>query len=139
MKTELFRFFVTNALLLFTKILNYREYLIFRSFHFWVLIKSLPLNDIFQQMLKEMEKMLGCWQSFLLPLAQDPQLSDQAKELRRALSEKGVAVSEKMLKVCCFFFFFSLEIEAVVCLVVHRLLNRILCLLDCAFSFSLAL
>lgn len=50
--------------------------------------------------------MLGCWQSFFLPLAQDPQLSDQAKELRKALSKRGVAVSEKMLKVCCFFFSF---------------------------------
>ncbi|XP_007566156.1 separin [Poecilia formosa] len=52
-----------------------------------------------QQLLNEMEKMLGCWQSFLLPLAQDPQLSDQAKELRKALSKRGVAVSEKMLKI----------------------------------------
>ncbi|XP_054882679.1 separin [Poeciliopsis prolifica] len=52
-----------------------------------------------QQLLKEMEKMLGCWQSLFLPLAQDPQLTDQAKELSKALSKRGVTVSEKMLKI----------------------------------------
>lgn len=107
MTTESFVCVCMTNTLLFPKILNYREYLIFHGFHFSVLTKCLTINDIFQQLLKEMEKMLGCWQSFFLPLAQDPQLSDQAKELRKALSRRGVAVSEKMLKVHCFFLFFS--------------------------------
>ncbi|MED6245045.1 hypothetical protein ATANTOWER_030245, partial [Ataeniobius toweri] len=51
------------------------------------------------QLLKAMERLLGCWKSLLLPLSLDPELSMQAKELCKALSKRGVTVSEEMLKV----------------------------------------
>lgn len=54
---------------------------------------------MFQLLLKEMEEFLGCWKSFLLPLTTDPQLSIQTQLLHKALSARGVTVSEEMLKV----------------------------------------
>ncbi|XP_072238399.1 separin [Leuresthes tenuis] len=51
-----------------------------------------------EQLLKEMEGMLGCWKSLLLPLSSDPKLSTQARQLYKALSAKGVTASEEMLK-----------------------------------------
>ncbi|XP_038131150.1 separin isoform X1 [Cyprinodon tularosa] len=52
-----------------------------------------------QQLLKEMESLLGCWKSLFLPPSLDPGLSKQAKELSKALLKRGVTVSEEMLKV----------------------------------------
>lgn len=68
---------------------------------------------MFQQLLKEMERLLGCWKSFLLPLSSDPELSIQAKKLCKALFKRGVTVTEEMLKVCLntFFFFLSLSLS----------------------------
>ncbi|MEQ2168075.1 hypothetical protein GOODEAATRI_010746 [Goodea atripinnis] len=43
-----------------------------------------------EQLLKAMERLLGCWKSLLLPLSLDPELSMQAKELCKALSKRGV-------------------------------------------------
>ncbi|XP_061583549.1 separin [Cololabis saira] len=56
------------------------------------------LNSRLEQLLKEMEGLLGCWKSLLLPLSSDPELSKQADHLWKALSARGVAVSEEMLK-----------------------------------------
>lgn len=62
--------------------------------------KFICLNKpFFQRLLKEMEGLLGCWSSFLLPLSLDPELSKQAQHLCKSLSAKGVTVSEEMLKV----------------------------------------
>ncbi|KAM4741332.1 separin [Anableps anableps] len=57
------------------------------------------LDSRVQKLLKEMERLLGCWKSFLLPFSRDPELSIQAKELFKALSKRGVTVSEDLLKV----------------------------------------
>ncbi|KAG8007882.1 Separin [Nibea albiflora] len=56
------------------------------------------LDSRVERMLKEMEGLLGCWKSFLLPLSSDPELSKQARHLCKSLSAKGVTVSEEMLK-----------------------------------------
>ncbi|TMS19821.1 Separin [Larimichthys crocea] len=56
------------------------------------------LDSRVERMLKEMEGLLGCWKSFLLPLSLDPELSKQAQHLCKSLSAKGVTVSEEMLK-----------------------------------------
>lgn len=48
-----------------------------------------------------MEALLGGWRSLLLPLASDPEIPRQAQQLCRALSAKGVTVSEDMLMVWC--------------------------------------
>ncbi|KAF6732130.1 Separin [Oryzias melastigma] len=56
------------------------------------------LDSRVQLLLKEMEEFLGCWKSFLLPLTTDPQLSIQTQLLHKALSARGVTVSEEMLK-----------------------------------------
>ncbi|XP_059186202.1 separin isoform X2 [Centropristis striata] len=56
------------------------------------------LDSRVELLLKEMEGLLGCWRSFLLPLSIDPELSRHTKQLCRALSAKGVTVSEEMLK-----------------------------------------
>ena len=61
-------------------------------------------TSFFQQLLKEMEGLLGCWKSFLLPLSSDPELSNQAQHLCKTLSAKGVTCSEEMLKVCGVYF-----------------------------------
>lgn len=63
------------------------------------------LLSFIQRLLKEMEEFLGCWWSFLLPPSLDPELSKQAQNLCKSLSEKGVAVSEEMLTVCVAFVF----------------------------------
>lgn len=63
---------------------------------------------MFQHLLKEMEEVLGCWKSFLLPLTKDPKLSIQAQLVCRALSARGVTVGVEMLKVLFFFFFLLL-------------------------------
>lgn len=75
--------------------------------HKWKALGA-PLYDWFffffffsQKLLKDMESLLGGWRSLLLPLASDPEISRQAQQLCRALSVKGVAVSEDMLKVWC--------------------------------------
>lgn len=47
-----------------------------------------------------MEGLLGCWKSFLLPLASDPELANQTQHLCKSLCKRGVLVSEEMLKVC---------------------------------------
>ncbi|TKS71578.1 Separin [Collichthys lucidus] len=57
------------------------------------------LDSRVERLLKEMEGLLGCWKSFLLPLSLDPELSKQAQHLCKSLSAKGVTVSEEMLKV----------------------------------------
>nr|XP_020448836.1 separin [Monopterus albus] len=51
-----------------------------------------------EQLLKEMEGLLGCWKSFLLPHSSDPELTKQAQHVCKALSARGVTVSEEMLK-----------------------------------------
>ncbi|KAF1391553.1 hypothetical protein PFLUV_G00043310 [Perca fluviatilis] len=56
------------------------------------------LDSRVERLLKEMEGLLGCWSSFLLPLSLDPELSKQAQHLCKSLSAKGVTVSEEMLK-----------------------------------------
>ncbi|XP_076604279.1 separin [Chaetodon auriga] len=56
------------------------------------------LDSRVERLLKEMEGLLGCWSSLLLPLSLDPELSKQAKHLCKLLSAKGVTVSEEMLK-----------------------------------------
>ncbi|KAM6928107.1 separin [Xenentodon cancila] len=56
------------------------------------------LDSRVEQLLKEMERLLGCWKSFLLPRSLDPELSVRAHQLWKALSARGVAVSEEMLK-----------------------------------------
>ncbi|XP_034442068.1 separin [Hippoglossus hippoglossus] len=56
------------------------------------------LDSRVEQLLKEMEGLLGCWKSFLLPLSSDPELFNQAQHLCKTLSAKGVTCSEEMLK-----------------------------------------
>ncbi|XP_062256226.1 separin [Platichthys flesus] len=56
------------------------------------------LDSRVEQLLKEMEGLLGCWKSFLLPLSSDPELSNQAQHLCKTISAKGVTCSEEMLK-----------------------------------------
>uniref|UniRef100_A0AAQ5X602 separase n=1 Tax=Amphiprion ocellaris TaxID=80972 RepID=A0AAQ5X602_AMPOC len=51
-----------------------------------------------EQLLKEMEGLLGWWRSLLLPLSLDSELSKQSHQLCKALSARGVTVSEEMLK-----------------------------------------
>lgn len=62
------------------------------------------LQFFLQRLLKEMEGLLGCWKSFLLPLASDPELAQQTQHLCKTLSNREVTVSEEMLKVCVIFF-----------------------------------
>lgn len=62
-------------------------------------------STIFQRLLKEMEELLGCWRSLLLPLSSDVELSKQAQHLCSSLWAKGVKVDEDMLKVCLSFLF----------------------------------
>uniref|UniRef100_A0A3B4TT27 separase n=1 Tax=Seriola dumerili TaxID=41447 RepID=A0A3B4TT27_SERDU len=71
------------------------------------------LDSRVEQLLKDMEELLGCWKSFLLPFSSDPELSNQAQRLCKALSARGVMCSEEMLKVCvcvcvCVFLFLFL-------------------------------
>lgn len=68
-----------------------------RNLFFW--------SNIFQRLLKEMEELLGCWRSLLLPLSSDAELSKQAQHLCSSLSAKGVKVDEGVLKVCLSFLF----------------------------------
>ncbi|XP_034537905.1 separin [Notolabrus celidotus] len=56
------------------------------------------LDSRVEQLLKEMEELLGCWKSFLLPCSSDPEPSKQALHLCKSLSARGVTVSEEMLK-----------------------------------------
>ncbi|XP_039972012.1 LOW QUALITY PROTEIN: separin [Xiphias gladius] len=56
------------------------------------------LDSRVEQLLNEMEGLLGCWKSFLLPVSSDPELSSQAQHLCKALSARGVTGSEEMLK-----------------------------------------
>ncbi|XP_065811017.1 separin [Labrus bergylta] len=56
------------------------------------------LDSRVERLLKEMEGLLGCWKSFLLPLSSDPELSKQARHLHKSLSARGVTASEEMLK-----------------------------------------
>ncbi|KAL7408511.1 hypothetical protein ABVT39_024602 [Epinephelus coioides] len=56
------------------------------------------LDSRVERLLKEMEGLLGCWRSLVLPLSLDPGLSKQAQNLCKSLSAKGVTVSEEMLK-----------------------------------------
>ncbi|KAI3370171.1 hypothetical protein L3Q82_024954, partial [Scortum barcoo] len=56
------------------------------------------LDSRVERLLKEMEGLLGCWKSFLLPPSSDPELSKQVQRLCASLSAKGVTVSEEMLK-----------------------------------------
>nr|XP_046239902.1 separin isoform X2 [Scatophagus argus] len=55
------------------------------------------LDSRVERLLKEMEGLLGCWRSFLLPPSLDPELSKQTKHLCKSLCAKGVTVSEEML------------------------------------------
>ncbi|XP_077581629.1 separin isoform X2 [Stigmatopora nigra] len=52
-----------------------------------------------EQVLKEMEELLGCWKSFFLPLSMDSKLSSLVKHLSKILCAKGVTASEEMLKI----------------------------------------
>lgn len=61
------------------------------------------MSTVFQRLLKEMEELLGCWRSLLLPLSSNPELSQQAQHLCSSLSAKGVKVDEDTLKVCLSF------------------------------------
>nr|XP_057910320.1 prefoldin subunit 5 isoform X1 [Doryrhamphus excisus] len=56
------------------------------------------LDSRVEQLLKEMEHLLGCWKSLLLPCSSDPKLSTQAKRLCNMLRTKGVMASEEMLE-----------------------------------------
>ncbi|XP_051271664.1 separin isoform X1 [Dicentrarchus labrax] len=56
------------------------------------------LDSRVERLMKEMEGLLGCWKSLLLPLSLDPELSKQAQNLCKSLSARGVTVSEEMLK-----------------------------------------
>ncbi|XP_056156403.1 separin [Lampris incognitus] len=56
------------------------------------------LDTRVEQLLEEMEGLLGCWRSFLLPLTSDPELSIQAKNVHKALSTRGMMAAEEMLK-----------------------------------------
>ncbi|XP_029357952.1 separin [Echeneis naucrates] len=56
------------------------------------------LDSRVERLLKDMEGLLGCWKSFLLPLSSDPEVSNQAQHVYKALSARGVASSEEMLK-----------------------------------------
>ncbi|KAL6111552.1 espl1 [Pungitius sinensis] len=55
------------------------------------------LDSRVERLLREMEELLGCWWSFLLPPSLDPDLSKQTQHLCKSLSAKGVTVSEEML------------------------------------------
>ncbi|KAM8756416.1 separin isoform 1-T1 [Acanthopagrus schlegelii] len=55
------------------------------------------LDSRVERLLKEMEGLLGCWRSFLLPLSSDPEVSNQAQHLCKSLSAKGVTVNEEMV------------------------------------------
>ncbi|KAM9860344.1 separin [Aulostomus maculatus] len=55
------------------------------------------LDSRVEQLLKEMEGLLGCWKSLLLPQSSDPKLSSQAQHLHQALSARGVTTSKEML------------------------------------------
>ncbi|XP_006807618.1 separin [Neolamprologus brichardi] len=57
------------------------------------------LDSRVEQLLKDMERLLGCWRTFLLPLSLDAELSKQTQHLYKALSARGVPVQEEMLKV----------------------------------------
>ncbi|XP_076013098.1 separin [Genypterus blacodes] len=56
------------------------------------------LDSRVERLLEEMEGLLGCWKSLLLPQSSDPELNDQAQHLHKALSARGVIASEEMLK-----------------------------------------
>ncbi|XP_026161906.1 separin isoform X2 [Mastacembelus armatus] len=56
------------------------------------------LDSRVEHLLKEMEELLGCWRSLLLPLSSDSELPRQARHLCKALSARGITVSEDMLK-----------------------------------------
>ncbi|XP_028263041.1 separin [Parambassis ranga] len=56
------------------------------------------LDSRVERVLNEMERLLGCWKSFLLPSSKDPELCKQSQKLCKALFAKGVNVSEEMLK-----------------------------------------
>ncbi|XP_047440147.1 separin [Mugil cephalus] len=56
------------------------------------------LDSRVERLLKEMEALLGCWRSLLLPLSLDPELSNQAQQLFKTLSARGVMVDKEMLK-----------------------------------------
>ncbi|XP_051804162.1 separin [Acanthochromis polyacanthus] len=51
------------------------------------------------KLLKDLDGVLGCWNSLLLPLTLDSELSKQSQQLCKALSARGVTISEEMLKV----------------------------------------
>lgn len=57
------------------------------------------LDSRVEKLLKDMETLLGCWRSLLLPLSSDPDIPIQAQKLSRALAAKGVTVSEDVLKI----------------------------------------
>ncbi|XP_077429763.1 separin [Vanacampus margaritifer] len=57
------------------------------------------LDSRVEQLLREMEQLLGCWKSLLLPLSLEPKLSTKAQHLSKTLSAKGVTASDQMLKV----------------------------------------
>ncbi|XP_058488332.1 separin isoform X2 [Solea solea] len=56
------------------------------------------LDSRVEHLLKEMEELLGCWKSLLLPLSSYPEISSQAQHLYKALSSRGFTGSEEMLK-----------------------------------------
>lgn len=49
-------------------------------------------------LLENMETLLSCWKSLLLPLTSDPELAIQTKRLHTVMSAKGLMTSEDMLK-----------------------------------------
>lgn len=56
------------------------------------------LDSRVEELLNEMETMLSCWKSLVLPFSSDPELCRQAQNLHKALAAKGVTVSFEMLK-----------------------------------------
>ncbi|XP_061731171.1 separin isoform X1 [Nerophis ophidion] len=56
------------------------------------------LDSRVEQLVKEMEHLLGCWKSLLLPLTSDPKLSPQVERLCKTLCANKVTASEEMLK-----------------------------------------
>ncbi|KAM9408555.1 separin [Pholidichthys leucotaenia] len=57
------------------------------------------LDSRVETLLQRMERLLGCWKGLFLPLLPGPKLSKQAQHLCKALTARGVTVSEDILKV----------------------------------------
>ncbi|KAK7878796.1 hypothetical protein WMY93_034290 [Mugilogobius chulae] len=56
------------------------------------------LDSRVEELLKQMEEMLTCWKSLLLPSSSDSELETQVQKLHTALSTKGAELNKEMLK-----------------------------------------